>query len=154
MTAEEIRQRLNHLAVECGFDPLVVAGKTLDGDVWSVTVISPALQDVCFIEIYDSEADDVQIQFSSTPLALARRFEQTKHYAVLLMRRNGQKTKGFWRFGYGISGECQQFVILEDLETLNAARFYEAAIEVVTEDQWWHDVLEGRARTWAEEPWE
>ena len=154
MTIEAIRQRLNDLTLECGFSPLVVAGRAFDGDVWGVMVNVAAPQDVCHVKIYDFGADEILIQFSSVPISLARPFGQTKEDALLLMRRNGKQSEGFWRFGYEHPADCQQFVILEDLTMLNAAKFYDAAIRVVTEDQWWHDILEERARTWAEEPWE
>ena len=156
MTFEEVQHRLKDLAIECGFSPLVVVGQTfdLDGlDFWMLTVSPPTQLAVCFIKIYDAEADELRIEFSSTPIPLARRFEQTKDYAVLLMRRNGEQRNGFWRF-VRVPHESQQFVMLEDLATLNAKKFHNAALAVVTEDRWWQHVLARRARTWAEESWE
>ena len=154
MTVEAIRQRLNDLALECGFKPLEVVGRTLCSDIWSVTVNVTAPQDVCHVRIYDFETDEIQIQFSSMPVFLARPFERAKTDAVLLMRRNGGQNKGFWRFDYEIQGNCQQFVVFENLATLDAQKFYNAALEVISEDQWWQNVLEERARTWADDPWE
>ena len=103
MTVDTVKQRLDDLALECGFEPLEVVGHTfdLDGlDYWRLTVFAARHGAVCFIKIYDADANKLKIEFSSTPVALARRFEQTKDYAVLLMRRNGRRRTGFWRFDH------------------------------------------------------
>jgi hypothetical protein len=151
---EGVKQLLNRLATACGFDPLAVEEETFDAELWTLTVFYRAQPESCCVQIQAIEAAALRIEFSSPPLPLARRFAQTKDYAVLLMRRNGLKNKGFWRYGYQIPAECQQFVVLEDLATLDVTKFHEAVLEVILENQWWRSVLENRARTWADEPWE